>query len=255
MTRLLITGDDFGSSHAVNEAVEAQYQAGRLSQASLIIHGAELEEAKRIALRHPGLCVGLHLTLCSAARQGRTKLTDARGNFEPSPTVAGVKYYWNSRLRPAIRAEIEEQFARFAAAGFPPIYWDGHTHLHLHPTIFRETLPVATAHEFRAVRLLQTENAGFLGWIFNRLSYSAARQLDGIQHTGQIFGLSETGRVDDTNFIQMQKRASACELVEIYYHPGVDGPQRAELDSTLQLTSWKEVLSVDASGESVKQIA
>ncbi len=250
MTRLLITGDDFGSNHAVNEAVEAQYQAGRLSQASLMIHGRELDEAKRIALRNPGLCVGLHLTLCSAARQSRTKLTDARGNFESSPTVAGVRYYWNSRLRPAIRAEIEEQFARFAAAGFPPIYWDGHTHLHLHPTIFCETLPVARAHGFRAVRLLHTENAGFLGWIFKRLSHGARHQLDGIQHVERTFGLSETGRVDDATFIQMQKRASACELAEIYYHPGVDGPHWAELDSTLRLTSWKEMLSVDASGES-----
>ncbi|MEO7932061.1 MAG: ChbG/HpnK family deacetylase [Chthoniobacterales bacterium] len=251
MTRLLITGDDFGSSHAVNEAVEAQYQAGRLSQASLMIHGREVAEAKRIAQRHPGLCVGLHLTLCAGSRVGRTGLTDAQGNFEPSPAVAGVRYQWNSRLRRAIRAEIEEQFGQFLAEGFPPVYWDGHTHLHLHPVVFGETLPVAKAHGFGAVRLVQTENAGFLGWIFNRLSQSARRQLGGIQHAERTFGLRETGCVDDASFIQMQQRAAAAGLAEIYYHPGVDGPARAELDSALRLTNWQaELASVDGIGES-----
>jgi len=41
---LLITGDDFGVSHQVNEAIEAQYLAGRLTQTSLMIHGEAVEE-------------------------------------------------------------------------------------------------------------------------------------------------------------------------------------------------------------------
>lgn len=244
MTRLILTGDDFGASHAVNEAVEAQYQAGRLTQASLMIHGVEMEEAKRIALRNPGLCVGLHLTLCAGSREGATALTDALGNFEPSPARAGWRYHWNSALFPAICAEIEEQFARFLAAGFAPIYWDGHTHLHLHPTIFCATLPVARVHGFRAVRLLQRQNPFGVGWVFNRLSASAKSQLGEIRFAERTFGLRETGRVDDRAFDEMQNAARCCDLAEIYYHPGLDGPvleKRAEWHPTLRLTNWRDV--------------
>ena len=241
MGQLLITGDDFGLSHEVNEAVEAQYQAGRLSQASLMIHGEAMEEAKKIAVRNPGLCVGLHLTLCAASRKGRTPLTDMEGNFEPSPAAAGWRYHWNSRLQTAIRSEIEEQFARFMAAGFPPVYWDGHTHLHLHPTVLRETLPVAISHGFSAVRLMQTQNCGMLGQVFNRLSARAKTQLSSIRFTQRTLGLRESGRVDDITFSQMQVEASSWDLAEIYFHPGVDGPKRAELQPTLHLTNWREI--------------
>ena len=241
MTRLLITGDDFGASHEVNEAVEAQYQAGRLSQASLMIHGRCLDEAKRNALRNPGLCVGLHLTLCTAARGGQTELTDTEGNFEPSPALAGVKYFADARLRAALRAEIEEQFVLFLAAGFPPVYWDGHTHLHLHPTIFQETLPIARRHGFRAVRLLQTQNTGLLGWIFNQLSASARKQLGNVQFADRTFGLRETGKVDDAAFARLLLAARSYEMAEIYYHPGVDGPREGELPAGLRLTSWREI--------------
>lgn len=248
MTRLLITGDDFGVSREVNEAVEQQYQAGRLSQASLMIHGQHVEEARRIALRNPGLCVGLHLTLCAGARESRTELTDARGNFEPSPAVAGWRYRWNSSLFPAIEEEIAEQFARFAAAGFPPIYWDGHTHLHLHPTILRATMPLALAHGFRAVRLVQTDRLFLPGFVFQWLSDRAKTDLGAIRFTQRTFGLRETGRVDDADFTQMQNAASGWDLAEIYFHPGVDGPRRAELHPTLRLTNWRDIDAATESG-------
>ena len=247
MGQLLITGDDFGLNHKVNEAVEAQYQAGRLSQASLMIHGGAVEEAKRIALRNPGLCVGLHLTLCSASRNGRTLLTDSTGNFELSPARAGWRYYWNLSLRKAIRTEIEDQFARFLVEGFPPIYWDGHTHLHLHPIILQETLPVAITHGFSAVRLMQTNHCGMLGWIFNRLSARAKTQLGAIRFTECTFGLRETCRVDDAAFAQIQVEASGWDLAEFYFHPSVDGPKRAELHPTLHLTNWRDI---DAAAQS-----
>ena len=246
MTKLLVTGDDFGVSHAVNEAIEMQYQAGRLTQASLMIHGRQMDEAKRIALRNPGLCVGLHLTLCAGSREGLTVLTDAKGNFELSPAAAGWRYHWKSNLFPAIQAEIEEQFARFREAGFAPVYWDGHTHLHLHPTIFRASLPIARDHGFGAVRLLAMESTGVsaLAWIFKRLSASAKRHLGNIRSADRTFGLQETGRVDDLILTQMETQAARFDLAEIYYHPGVDGPKNWR--PTAPLTSWKEVLDASS---------
>ena len=240
MTQLIVTGDDFGASHEVNEAVEAQYQAGRLTQASLMIHGRHVEEAQRIARRNSGLCVGLHLTLCAAARAGRTDLTDAQGDFEASPAAAGWRYQWNSHLLPGIRTEIEEQFGRFQEAGFAPIYWDGHTHLHLHPVILRETLPVARRYGFRAVRLVQTEKSGGPGWIFNRLSASARGKLNGICFADRVFGLRETGRMDDSALTRMEAEATRFAVAEIYYHPGVDGP--GSWRPRTALTHWKDVL-------------
>ena len=143
---LIVTGDDFGRSAEVNEAVERFHRAGLLTQASLMVNEPGVEEAVRIARRNPGLTVGLHLTLCSGRASGKTPLADGRGFLPPSPAWAGLRYAFDRALRPALRAEIEAQFEAFAGLGFPPVYWDGHTHLHLHPAVFDLTLPVAVAH-------------------------------------------------------------------------------------------------------------
>lgn len=248
---LIITGDDFGRSHAINEAIEAHHQAGFLTQASLMIHEPFAEEAVRIARRNPGLCVGLHLTLCAAARSGASPLTDATGNFEPRPGRAGWRYFWDRRLETALQAEIREQFERFAATRLPAVYWDGHTHLHLHPTIFRLTLPLAWAAGFRAVRLVQTDGCGSLGWIFHHLSRSAGKT--GLHHSDRLLGLAETGKMDGARMSAAISRSGWGPLTEIYYHPGLDGH---DLDfprlldqlarQKIRLANWRSRLVIEA---------
>jgi len=218
-----VTADDFGLNSRVNEAVEALYHAGLLTQASLMVNEPGAEEAVRIARRNPGLLVGLHLSLCCGRASRPSVLTDADGWFPASPAWAGLRYAFTGRLRGALEAEIAAQFEAYAALGLPPVYWDGHTHLHLHPTVFDLTLPLAVRHGFRAVRLVRDPGWGVLPFIFRGLSRAARRKAApfSIRFTDRVFGLRRTGRMNTKHFFRLL-RTLPDGWTEIYCHPGAE---------------------------------
>ncbi|SRR5579862_559182 len=225
MKRLIVTGDDFGISPKVNAEIERFHREGLLTQASLMVNGDALEEAVRIARRNPGLTVGLHLALCDAKGSAVSALTDARRNLIPSPARAGLRYAFDRRLRDALEKEIESQFERFLTLGFSPAYWDGHTHLHLHPTVLRMSLPAASKGGFGFTRLVrEPKPARPVPLVFHGLSRAAIPKLRdrGITYADQVYGLSETGAMDMPSFSRIV--ASLGDgWSELYFHPGVDG--------------------------------
>jgi len=229
MKHLIVTGDDFGISHKVNAEIERLHQAGLLTQASLMVNGDALEEAVRIARRNPGLTVGLHLALCAARGSVVSAITDSEGNLAPTPAGAGVRYAFDRRLQPALGKEIRLQFERFLALGFGPAYWDGHTHLHLHPAVLRLSLPPASRGGFNFTRLVREPHpAGILPLIFHGLSRVALPKLRalGIRFADRVYGLSQTGSMNTEAFSGVLATLGEG-LSEIYFHPGVDG---GELD-------------------------
>ena len=236
-TRVFITGDDFGLSPAVNEAVEAYHRAGALHQASLMVAEEHVGQAVEIARRNPQLRVGLHLTLCDGRATQPSSLTDQAGRFTDSPALAGLRYAFDPRLREPLQQEIRRQFERFLALGFPPTYWDGHTHLHLHPLIFRLALSVAQEFSFRVTRLVREPGSfRLIPWIFDQLSAAAAPALDQAQtqYPDRVFGLRSSGRMSGAAFRMALENASG--LTEIYFHPGAekDPPSPDELAAMLE---------------------
>jgi hypothetical protein len=208
MKQLIITGDDFGLNHQVNEAIERDHQRGILTQASLLVTGAAVDEAVQIARRNSGMCVGIHLDLLNGQ----------------SPAAAGLHYFFGRAARERAQRQIIDQFEQFLAVGFSPIYWDGHAHLHLHPTLLRLTLPIARNHCFRVTRLVREP-----GWtkpllpIFRALSAYAVLQLlrYGIAAADETFGLNFSGRATTARICAILPRISA-PWTELYYHPGAD---------------------------------
>ena len=224
MKTLILTGDDFGRSVRVNEAIERCHRAGVLTHASLMVNEPCAEDAAIIARRNPQLRVGLHLTLCAGRASRVSALTDGAESFAPSPAKAGLRYFFRRSLATALGDEIRAQFDKFRALGFPPTYWDGHTHLHLHPTILDLTLPIAREHGFTFTRLVrEPKPRSLLGRIFAALSARAAPRLreHGIGFTDQVCGLRETGRMTNAAFRRLIENASDG-MTEIYFHPGAE---------------------------------
>ena len=219
--RLLLTGDDFGRSAAVNAAIEQWHRAGALTQAGLMVNEPGAEEALAIARRNPKLRVGLHLTLCD----GRAWDGSALG---ASPALAGLRFAFFPGARAWLRREIGAQFEKFKQLGFVPTHWDGHTHLHLHPLVFAVTLPVAVEHGFRFTRLVREPRApgsarGFLPRVFSILSARAVPKLQaaGIGFADAVFGLSKSGRMD-LDEVRRAVRHAFTGTTEIYFHPGAE---------------------------------
>lgn len=216
MTPLILTADDFGRSEAVNHAIAAWARAGVLTQTSLMVNEPAAEAAIRLAREEfPSVKIGLHLTLCDGLASDGSRLT-------ATPAGAGMKYAFWPRARARLRKEIAAQFQRFVDLGLRPSYWDGHTHLHLHPVVMDIALPIAAKIGFRSTRLVREPGPpALIPWIFQQLSKRATPKLkaSGIGYVDAVFGLRNTGKMSAQDFEQ----AIAYQGTrEIYFHPGAD---------------------------------
>ena len=219
--QLILTADDFGRDTVVNSVIEQWHRAGAITQAGLMVNEPGADDAVAVALRNPKLRVGLHLTLCD----GRA----SDGRMMPrSPALSGLRFAFFPGARAWLRREIAAQFAKFRALGFAPAYWDGHTHLHLHPVVLALTLPVAAEHGFRFTRLVREPRDGknarrFLPRVFSVLSARAAPKLRaaGIGFADAVFGLSKSGRMD-LDEVRRAAESARTRLTEIYFHPGAE---------------------------------
>ncbi len=155
--RLIVNADDFGRSHAINEAVIRAHREGILTTASLMVNEPALDEAVALARENPRLGVGLHLALS----HGRSALlpekipglVNERGEFSNQPTATGFRYFMRRSLREQLRQEIHAQFEKFRATGLTLDHVNGHLHFHLHPTVFRLLMDAVDKYGIRRMRL------------------------------------------------------------------------------------------------------
>ena len=235
--RLIVNGDDFGLSEQVNAAILHAHWHGILTNASLMVSARAWRGAVELARATPSLQVGLHLTLV----QGRAvldhrhipQLTDRDGHFLHNPIRAGLRYFFSSRVRSQIRDECRAQIERFLATGLPLAHIDGHVNIHLHPIVLNSLLELAEEYGIRAMRLTREDLACSLALdpraalrkrlesgVFTRLARYAEHKLaaTGIVWPDALFGLHQTGRVDEPYLLKLLPRLQA-DVTELYCHP------------------------------------
>lgn len=146
MSRLLIVNaDDLGRTPGVNAGIFAAHEGGVVTSATLMVASPAAEEAAAALPHHPGLGVGLHVTLTGsvptlpAARV--PSLVDAAGRLPRWPEgLAGAD-------PDEVRAEVESQLARFRQlTGRPPTHLDSHHHSHRQPVVLEAVVAAAREH-------------------------------------------------------------------------------------------------------------
>jgi hypothetical protein len=127
MKQLIISSDDFGACHSINEGVIRGFREGILTQASLMVPCPWFEEAVALAKEH-GIPVGVHFTAtCEWDHYRWRPVTPARSftcdDGTLPPTVEEVR----ERADPA---ELEEEFVAqvelLRARGIEPSFCDVH---------------------------------------------------------------------------------------------------------------------------------
>lgn len=271
MVRLIVTGDDFGLSPAVNQAIVRAHEQGLLTSASLIVSGSAASEAVALAKAHPTLAVGLHLVLC----QGRSALAphlipglvDAGGHFSGSAVLAGFRYFFIRSLRPQLRREIEAQLAAFRATGLVLSHLDGHLNLHLHPTVLAILLELAGQYRIRAMRLplddlrstlaLDTKRLGYKlshAVVFGVLCRYARARLAGagVRAADRVYGLLQSGDMNEAFLLGLLPRIRDG-LVEWYCHVGL--PPCPELQRWTPTYRHRQELEALTSERVIKAVA
>ena len=234
MKQLIVTADDFGAAVEVNEGVERAHRGGILTAASLMVAGNEAADAVQRARAMPTLRVGLHLVLV----EGRPvlpaatvpDLVDASGHFRTDMARAGAAMFFLPRVRAQLAAEIEAQFAAFAATGLALDHVNAHKHFHLHPTIAALIVKFGAAHGVKGARV-PLEPQDVLARIEPRKSSGVvalttpfARALRrrfraaGIAAPDQVFGLAWSGAMTPPRLTGLIQNIPDG-LTEIYMHP------------------------------------
>ncbi len=238
MKNLILTADDFGAAREVNEAVERAHNEGVLTAASLMVSGAAAADAVRRAKSMRRLRVGLHLVLVDGRpvlpASSVPDLVDARGNFRDDMARAGAAMFFSAKVKAQLAAEIEAQFAAFAATGLKLDHVNAHKHFHLHPTIAALMLRGAKAARATGVRVpLEPQNvlaqvepyrASPVTMLTAPFARSLSRRLrrQGIAAPNQVFGLAWSGAMTTPRLAGLVEHLPEG-LTEIYLHPAT-GP-------------------------------
>jgi hopanoid biosynthesis associated protein HpnK len=221
MRGLIVTADDFGAALAVNEAVEQAHVEGILTAASLMVSGAAAQDAVARARRLPGLGVGLHIVLADGVPtlppERIPALVGPDGRFHASMLRTALAIAASSAARRQLAAEIEAQFAAFAATGLSLDHVNAHKHFHLHPMIASAILRIGPRFGMRALRTpVEPGTPLAMRWWAGLLAGRARGT--GLTVNDRVVGLAWSGAFDSA---RMRQAVGALEdgLTEIYCHP------------------------------------
>jgi len=239
---LIVSGDDFGASRKVNDAIIRAYREGVLTSASLMANGAAFDHAVDLAKAHPGLGIGVHISLIRgkpvlpSTPIGR--ITDRDGNFFMRPILTGLKYFFDPKIRIPLRMEAEAQIRKFLAAGLRPTHLDGHLHLHIHPSVLEILLPLARKYGIAAIRLpmesfrrnIHIDSKHILlkamyALIYSLLCIHAKKAIRsyGLAWPDTFFGLLSAGSMNEAYVLGVLKNLSPG-ITEIGMHPALGVP-------------------------------
>ncbi len=238
MKQLIVTADDFGAAVEVNEGVERAHRDGILSAASLMVAGAAAGDAVMRAGTMPQLRVGLHLVLVEGKPvlpiSAIPDLVDKTGHFRTDMARAGAAMFFRPKVRAQLAAEIEAQFAAFAATGLRLDHVNAHKHFHLHPTIAALTIKIGKAYGLKGARV-PLEPQAVLGRIEKHkpsgvvaltapfaLGLRGRLRRAGITVPDWVFGLAWSGAMTEQRLAGLIDHLPAG-LSEIYMHPAT-GP-------------------------------
>ncbi|MDE2302382.1 MAG: hopanoid biosynthesis-associated protein HpnK [Sphingomonadales bacterium] len=219
--RVVITADDFGAALAVNEAVEIAHRDGLLTAASLMVAGAAAGDAVARARRLPALGVGLHIVLADGApvlpAEQVSALVGTDGRLPADMVRTAFAIACNPVARRQMEAEVEAQFAAFAATGLALDHVNAHKHFHMHPLIARAIVRAGRAYRLDAVRVPRERAAGVLFERWAALIGGYFRR-QGLMVTDRVAGLAASGAFDAAR-MRAALAGLGDGLTEIYCHP------------------------------------
>jgi len=219
-----------------------------------MVAGGAVDEAVEIARECRQLDVGLHLVVC----QGRSVmaadrldgLVDTARNFANQPAAAGMRYFFDRRVRLALQAECEAQVVRHLEMVGCLNHIDGHLNFHVHPVIANIVIDLAIRYHVPYLRLPREPVMTTLrlardkaprklmeAVIFHLLARRASRQMKahGIGSTDALYGLHQSGNQSERYVLGVIDRLRDG-LTEFYFHPTI-GPTSDDEREVKLLTS------------------
>jgi hopanoid biosynthesis associated protein HpnK len=231
----ILNADDFGLSPGINRGIIEAYRDGILTSASLMAVGDAFEQAVTLAEKHPGLSLGIHLTLVEGIPilppEKIPSLLMPDGCFPQSLGTFLLKWLTGQIRMQEVQQEFAAQIEKALDHRIRVDKLDSHMHLHLLPGIFQAVLAVARRYGIGAVRLPRENVVGRVNkqrvmGIWRRASLASlslfrTHQMAkaGFFHPARYAGIGESGRLTEEDLLRIF-RALRPGVTEIMVHPG-----------------------------------
>lgn len=256
MKKLIVTGDDFGLSPAVNEAIEETHGHGVLTTASLMVGAKAAGDAVDRARSLRSLRVGLHLVLVDGTPvsppQTIPDLVEKNGEFSTHLVRAGFNFFFRPGVRQQLESEIRAQFQAFRETGLALDHVNCHNHMQLHPTIGSLILKVGRDYGLKAMRYpyepvlpswRASRKALAQKWVSRLFLWPWLALLKNRLHRARvlsnhyIFGMNDSGGMN-LDLVLRFLRHLPSGITEIYFHPA--SRPCAEMDRTMKDYAYQE---------------
>lgn len=234
---MIVTGDDFGLSVAVNEAIENAHQKGILTTTSLMVNAPSTEDAVARAKKLNDLSVGLHLVLSAGkaclSPNEIPDLVDASGHFPDNDVSSGIRMFFVSDVKQQLALEIRAQFEAFKQTGLKLDHVNAHRHMHLHPTVLNLIIEIGKDYGLTAVRLphepvinelIENNSQGIRkklhALFFMPLLSSMKNKLQAanLRYNDHVFGFFDSGHMHIDKMVRILAHIPDG-TTEIYTHP------------------------------------
>jgi predicted glycoside hydrolase/deacetylase ChbG (UPF0249 family) len=238
---LIVNADDFGISGANTAATVSLMQRGRVTSATILANGEDLEPALAAARGLPICSFGVHLNLTEGLPLTDTSdlapLLDDDGRLHPIIFTVRI----TRTLLRGIEREWMAQVERIRSAGVPVSHLDSHQHVHTIPRLFLAFKSVQRRTGIRKARITKT--------LYDRASPPGSSLLM-LKKRVWNFALRNYVRTkttdefsDFSSFIRASReRPLSPGTLEVMVHPGADNELGFQDEIEVLEGSWEDQL-------------
>lgn len=233
--KLIVNGDDFGYSKAVNLGILEAYNNGILTSATMMVNMPGVEHAFELCKENPGLGVGIHLVLSAGKpiHPNVPSLVDDRGFFKKLTDIQKEADIED------IQKEFNSQMEKFISFGFMPTHIDSHHHIHFDDKILSLVIDMARKYNL-PIRYSKKDlvDKGYLD--INSVE----------KFVGTFYG--EYLTID--KLVEIIEQSKDSETVEIMCHPGyVDKILLDNSSYNIHRANEVDILTSPKAGKIIKQ--
>ena len=234
--KVIINADDFGLCEGVNKAIAMAYTKGVLTSATIMANTYSSDEAVKLAKSMPNLGVGIHLNLTEGSpisKDSQVKcLSNKNSEFVFNPGKLFFLSMLSSKIREAVRLELDAQVQWLIKKELRPTHIDSHKHIHTIPAIFKIVTGLAEKYDIPVIRWpieRQKFTSGYWpdpdikGLIRSKIIRLLAR-INKLQNpryfkTDGFLGIAHTGQIN-VSFFRSVSLQNSASVLEIMTHPG-----------------------------------
>jgi chitin disaccharide deacetylase len=238
--RLIVSADDVGLAPGITAGALRAAEQGLVTSLSVLTAVDRWHETRAQLAAHPGLDVGVHLTLC----EGRPVLPSSEipalitpdGRFPRALRGVAARAWAPGRRRAdwleQVRREWSAQIGRAVDAGLSPSHVDGHKHVHLMPGLFDVAAGLCRELGLPGMRLPRRVGLRRRPLVGAALSWRSARArraagIAGLVTPDRLVGVDVAGALDLDRLLALLDRLPPGTS-ELCAHPGLPGPSIAQ---------------------------